>query len=184
MVPSSSFTLASSVCKFHQCLISTLTQGGEDGHLFRLTCSVVLWGGRNNANKYHWCVWGLLTVYGPHWVCPSSRCVCFPGLHCSGSKLLCMGTVQSRPWILHTSQVWAAQVQVLGYSTKAQTWLSLCFVLFPGLRSSGNQVLGELTVLGGLFILITILVPAAWFPGCTTKVPSRVCHVSPLGSWS
>ena len=32
----------------------------------------MLWGGRNTANKYHWCVWGVLTVYGPHWVCPSS----------------------------------------------------------------------------------------------------------------
>ena len=47
------FILASSVCKSLQCLISALTQGGEGGHLFRLTCSVVLWGGRNTANKYH-----------------------------------------------------------------------------------------------------------------------------------
>ena len=52
--------LASSVCKSLQCLISTLTQGGGGGHLFRLTCSVVLWGGRNTANKYHWRVWATL----------------------------------------------------------------------------------------------------------------------------
>ena len=50
---SSLFILASSVCKSLQCLISTLTQGGKGGHLFRLTCSFVLWGGRNTANKYH-----------------------------------------------------------------------------------------------------------------------------------
>ena len=43
--------LASSVCWSLQCLISTLTQGGGGGHSFRLTCSVVLWGGRNAANK-------------------------------------------------------------------------------------------------------------------------------------
>ena len=67
------FILASSVCKSLQCPISALTQGGEGGHLFRLTCSVVLWGGRNTANKYHWHVWGVLTVYGPHWVCHSSQ---------------------------------------------------------------------------------------------------------------
>ena len=67
------FILASSVCKSLQCLISTLTQGGEGGHLFRLTCSVVLWGGRNTASKYHWDVWGVLAVSGPHWVCPRSR---------------------------------------------------------------------------------------------------------------
>ena len=99
-------------------LISTLAQGTEGGHLFRLTCSVVLWGGRDTANKYHWHVWALLTVYGPHWVCPSSRLrglsgstllrlqsalqghcpkqalhfVQFPGLSCSGSRVLCKGT--------------------------------------------------------------------------------------------
>ena len=33
-------------CKSLQCLISALTQGGKGGHLFRLTCSVVWWGGR------------------------------------------------------------------------------------------------------------------------------------------
>ena len=66
------------LCKSIQCLISTLTQGGEGGHLFRLTCSIVLRGGRNTGNKYHWCVWGVLTVSGPHWVClPLTACVPF-----------------------------------------------------------------------------------------------------------
>ena len=37
------------------------------------------------------------------------------------------------------------EVQVLGYSTKAQTWLGLHFVPFLGLSSSGDQVLGEHT---------------------------------------
>ena len=55
---------------------------------FRLTCSGVLWGGRSTANKYHWHLWGVLPVSRPHWVCPGSRCVCFPSLHCSGSRLL------------------------------------------------------------------------------------------------
>ena len=105
VVPSSLFMLASSVCKSLQCLISTLTQGGKGGLLFRLTCSVVLWGGRKNANKYCWRVWGVLAVYGPHWVCPSSQ---RPVL--SGSTLLRLqgalqGTVQSRPWVLCTFQL-------------------------------------------------------------------------------
>ena len=30
-------------------------------------------GGKNTANKYHWHVWGVLAVYGSHWVCPSSQ---------------------------------------------------------------------------------------------------------------
>ena len=45
MVPCSLFILASSVCRSLLCLMSALTQGGEGSHLFRLTCSAVLWGG-------------------------------------------------------------------------------------------------------------------------------------------
>ena len=110
------FILASSVCKSLQGLILPLTQGGEGGHLFRLTCSVVLWGGRDTANKYHWCVWGVLAVYGPHWVCPSSwQCV------------------------LSQSTLLGLQVALQGYCPKR----TLCFVHFPGLScsDSGSQVL-------------------------------------------
>ena len=62
-------------------------------YLFKLTCSVVLQGGRNTANKYHWRVWGVITVSRPHWVCPCSQHVCFLSLPCLGSRLLCRGTV-------------------------------------------------------------------------------------------
>ena len=108
------FILVSSVCKSLQCLISTLTQGREGGHLFRLTCSIVLCRGRNTANKYHWCVWGVLAVSGPLFTACAIRstllrlqvdlqgnclkrelgCVHFPGLSCSGSgsQVLLKGT--------------------------------------------------------------------------------------------
>ena len=33
----------------------SLTQGSEGGHLFRLTCSVVLWGGRNQSEVTQSC---------------------------------------------------------------------------------------------------------------------------------
>ena len=84
-----------------------MTQGGEGGHLFQLTCSVVLQGGMNTANKYHWCEWGVLDVSGFSTLmgCVLSRstllrlqvalqvyclkwalgCVHFPGLSHSGS---------------------------------------------------------------------------------------------------
>ena len=81
--------------------------------------------------------------------------MCFPGLHCSGTRLFCRGTVQSASWLACTSQVSAAQVQVLGSSTRAQTRLGLRVVPFPGPRSSGDQVLGELTAPGGLCVLVT-----------------------------
>ena len=64
---------------------------------FRLTCSVVLWGGRNTANKYHCRVWGVLTVFPPHWVYPRSWHVHFPSLHCSSSRLLCWELSEADP---------------------------------------------------------------------------------------
>ena len=85
------FILTSSIC---WCLISALTHGGEGGHLFRLPYSLVLWGRRSTANKYPWHV---LTVSWPHWVCPRSRCVSFPSLHCSGSRLLCLQLSEAGP---------------------------------------------------------------------------------------
>ena len=103
------FILASSVCRSLQCLISTLTQGSESDHLFRLTCSVVLWGGGNTASKYHWFVGNACSVWATLGVPPLTECVLswstllrlqvalqenclnwvqgcmhFPGLSCSG----------------------------------------------------------------------------------------------------
>ena len=56
MVPSSLFVLASSVCKYLQYLTSALIQVDKGGHLFRLTCSVVLWeGGTLQTNNTGMC---------------------------------------------------------------------------------------------------------------------------------
>ena len=41
--------------------------------------------------------WGVLAVSQPHWVCPRSRRVCFPSLHCSGSRLLCRDLSDAGP---------------------------------------------------------------------------------------
>ena len=118
------FILNSSDCKSLQCLISTLTQGGKGGHLFRLTCSVVLWGGRNIANKHYWRVLRVLTMYGPHRVCPSS-------------------------WrhVLSWSTLLRLQVALQGYCPKR----TLHFMHFPGLSCSGlgSHVLRKCTDLVG-----------------------------------
>ena len=117
---------------------------------------------------------------------PAPGGMCFPGLHCSGRRLLCKGTLQNRPCISCMSQVQAAQVQVLRYFARTQTQLGVCFGPFPGpfpgLSSSSDQVLAEHTGPGGSCLLITSPVPDTWFPGCVMRVPSPECHVSPLGS--
>ena len=72
------FILASSVCKSLQCLISALTQGSEGGHLFRLTCSVVLWGGRTlQKNITGMCV-GCLQCLGHTGFAPVHGVCAFP----------------------------------------------------------------------------------------------------------
>ena len=108
------FILSSSVCKARQCLVSTLTQGDEGGHLFRLTCSVVLWGWRDIGNKHCWHMCGVLTVDGSHLVCHRSRWHVLPG----STLLKLQGALQEH----------------------CPKW-SLCFMHFPGLSCSGSWVL-------------------------------------------
>ena len=133
------------VCRSLRCLISALTQADRGGLLFRFACSVVLWGGRGTADKYHWHVWGAVTVFWPHWVCPCSRHVCFPHLHCSGSRphyreqaLSCVhfpGLICSDSgfWILH----------------KRADSVGRAFCALLSQSSSGNQELEECTLPGG-----------------------------------
>ena len=107
--------------------------------MFRFTCSVVLWGGRGTAKKYHWHVWGVLTLFQPHWVCPCSRCVCFLRLHCSGSKLLS----KERALIcVHFSgpSCSGSGFRVLHRGTDSA---GPAFCAFPGWSSSGSQELDQ-----------------------------------------
>ena len=149
-----------------------------------LTCSVLLWRGRNPANKCHWHVWGVLAVSQPHWVCPRSLRVCFHGLHfqalgCSARELSAvspgLGALpRSKPlrfrflgtpqwhrlgWacVLCPSQVRAVQVTRCVASTVSPRWRVR---------------------------LITSCVPATWFSGWLWARFSQVCRVSLLGSWS
>ena len=131
--------LASSICWSLQGLISALTQGVRwCSRFFRHACSVMLWGRRKTANKYHWHVF---TVIQPPWVCPHSRCVCFPSLHCSDSRLLCWELSDAGPGLHALPRSKPLRFRFSGYSTKAQTWLGLCFAPVPGPSSSGDQIL-------------------------------------------
>ena len=95
---------------------------------FRLVCSVVLWGGRNTANKYHWCVF---TVIQPHWVCPCSWHVCFPSLHCSDSRLLCRELSDAGPGLYALPKSKLLRFRFLG--TPQRRRLGWACVLCPSL---------------------------------------------------
>ena len=136
------FILASSVCRSLQCLISALTHGGEGDHLFRFTCLVVLWGGRNTANKYHWHVRGVLAVSQQHWVCPRSWHVCFPSLHCSDSRLLCRELSDAVPGLHALPRSISHSGSGSRVLHKGADLVGPAFVPVPSLSSSGDQVLG------------------------------------------
>ena len=95
------FILASSVCWSLQCLISALTQGGGGGHIFRLSCAM----GREEHCKQITlaCAPTVSATLGlhhhPH-TPPLLTTVCFPSLHCSGSRLLCRELSEASP-VLH-----------------------------------------------------------------------------------
>ena len=89
--------------------------------------------------------------------------VCFPGLHCSGSRLLCKDTVPGGLCMSCTSQVQAAQV--LGCSAGHRPRWTVRFVPILGPSSSVNRVLGECTVPGGLCILSPPWSRLLGFPG-------------------
>ena len=125
-----------SVCWSLQCLISALTQAGGGGLLFRFTCSVVWWGGRGTAVKYHWHVWGTLAVFWPHWVCPRSQHVCFPHLYCLGSRLLYRERALSCVWF-----------QFSGTPQKRRCgWACILYLPYPS--NSGSQELDKRSLPG------------------------------------
>ena len=127
------------VCRSLWCPISTLTQVGRGGLLLRFPCPVVLWGGRGTADKCHWRVWGALAVFRPQWVCPRSRHVCFPRLHCSGSRLLYRERSLNCMHFLGLSHSGSGS----GVLHKGAGSVGPVFCAFPGRSSSGIQELEE-----------------------------------------
>ena len=89
----------------------------------------MLWGGGNTANKYHWRVWGVLTVIQLHWICPRSRRVCFPSLHCLGSSLLCQELSDAGPGLHAVPRSKPLRFRFLG--TPQRCRLGWACVLYP-----------------------------------------------------
>ena len=102
---------------------------------------------------------------------PCSWHMCFPSLHCSGSRLLCRELSKVGPRLCALPGL-SCSGSDFGYSTKAQIRLGLQFAPFPGPSSSGDQVLGECSLPSWVGHFNTSPVPASWFPGCIVRVPS------------
>ena len=145
-----------SVCRSLQCLISTLTQVGRRGLLFRFAGSVVLRGGRCRQMSLA-CV-GSTRLCGEHAQCSGHTGsapltgVCFPRLHCSGSRLL------YREWALSCVHFPGLSCSDSGFRVlhKGAGSVGPAFCAFPSRNSSGSQELDGHTL-----------------PGCSAPYPLR-----------
>ena len=119
--------------------------------------------GRSTANKCHWCVWGVCAVSQPCWVCPRSRRVCFPGLHCLGFRLLCWELSEAGPGLCARPS--SKLLRFRFSSTPQRCRLSWACVLCPS-QARAAQATRNLASAhaAGAVRLITSLVQAARFP--------------------
>ena len=139
----------------------------------------MLWGGRNTANKYHWHVWGVLTVFKPHSVCPHSWRVCFHGLHFAGSRLLCWELSEVGPGLCALSRSKPLRFRFL--RTPQRRGLSwACVLCLSQVRAV--QVTRSAVTPRWVVHLIASPVPASWFCGCSMGASSQMCRESLLGS--
>ena len=114
----------------------------------------------------------------PHWICPRSQRVCFPSLHCPGSRLLCWELSEVGPG-LHA----LPRSKLFRFSGSPQRrrlcWACiLCLSQVRAAQVTRCLVSTDPPQVGGC--LIASPIPAAWFSGCTTGALSQVCRVSLL----
>ena len=135
----------------------------------------MLQGGRGAADRYHWRVWGALTVFRPHWVCPAHRCVLSPS------------TLLRLPAALYGAGPALRAVPVFGFSTKVQTWLGLRFVPSPApAAQAARSLTGALSPgFGAPSPLVSVhLLPSAAISAHASGVRAPcVCSLEGAGLW-
>ena len=102
-------------------------------------------------------------MFRPHWVCPRSRCVCFPILHFSGSRLL----YRERALSCMNFPGLSFSGSVFRVLHKDADWVGPAFCAFTCRRSSGNQEFDEHTL-----------------PGCSAPYPLCGPSLSFHARWS
>ena len=110
-------------------------------------------------------------------VCPLSQHVCFPCLHCLGSRLLCRELSEASPGLYALSRSKPLRFRYLG--TPQRCRLGWACVLCPSQVGAAQVTRCLASAVAATYHLA---VPAARFSGYTTSAPSQVCHVSLLGS--
>ena len=119
-----------------------------------------------------------------HWVCPCSRCVCFPGLHCSGSRLLCQELSEVGPGLHALSRFKPLRFRFSGTHQRCRLGWAWVFVPGPSIQVTRCLVSTVSPRSGRVVHLITSPTPASQFSRCAGGAPSQVCCVSLLGHQS
>ena len=128
--------------------------------MFRLTCSVALWGGRGAANNTGVCS-QCLSHTGP---APHSRPVCPPFPHFSRCRLLS----QAGPGLPAPPRSKLLRLRHSGSPQRCR--LSWACILCPS-QVRAAQVMRYLVSV--VTVTYRLTVPAARFSGCTTGTPSQ-----------
>ena len=110
----------------------------------------------------------VLTVSRPHWVGSHSWHVCFPHLHCLGSRLLCWELSEAGPGLYALPRSEPLRFRHSG--TPQRHRLGWACVLCPS-QVRAAQVTRCLA--SPVTVIIASPVLAARFSGCTTSTPSQ-----------
>ena len=121
----------------------------------------------------------MLTVIQPHWVCPCSRRVCFPSLHCSDSRLLCRELSDAGPGLHALPRSKLPRFRFSG-TPQRQNLVGPAFGARAAARAAQvTRCLARIFIPNWRLRLIPSPTPVTGFLGV-----QRACCVSVLGSWS
>ena len=139
-------------------------------------------GREEHCKQISLAVWGVLSVFQPHRVCPRSRRVCFPSLHCSGSRLLCWELSEADPGLCALPRSKPLRLRFSGTPQRCRLCWACALCPFQVRAAQLTRCLASAVTPSWRLRLITSPIPAARFSGCTIGAPSQECRVSLLGS--
>ena len=115
---------------------------------------------------------------------PAQHCMCFPDLHCSGSRFLCRALSKAGPAFQVLPRSKPLRFRFSGMPQRHR--LGWVCILYPSqVRAAQVTRCWQAHSPRWTVRLITSPVPGPRFPGCSARAPralSQVCHVSSLRS--
>ena len=110
----------------------------------------------------------MCAVSSPHWVCPYSQHVCFPCLHCLGSRLLCQELSEACPGFCALPRSKPLRFRYSGSPQRHR--LSWACILCPS-QVQDTQMTRYLA--SAAAVTYRLLVAVTQFSGCTTSATSQ-----------